>query len=340
MNEFLSAVMKAETKHVVDPRLNPSDVKTAAAGYAEDSDPAGGYLVQHPLWNQQIFNQYIQTAVIAPKCKQFIAGDFADGLKFKQVNETTRAGGTWFGGIRWYNFAEGVDITPADAVFTQLDVAVKQLGAAYYITEALIRDCPNLSEYVAGLVGKSLGQVMDREVLYGTLSAFTASMGHLSTVSLPPAGTYPTAAELATMYNSMAAGYLDGAEWYMSHKQFANLMNLTAPAASGGAGYAFPIMTIDAASDVKYRLFGHPVNVLEVGAASNAAGSIVFANWSEYGLVTKQAGLTPQVAMSLHVKFLSMQQCYRFYVRAGGAPLLASKVALTDSTTVSSVVST
>ena len=337
INEFLKAVKIADTQHIVDPRL----ITKASSGLGEDSNPVGGYLVQHPLWNQEIFNQYIQAAVIAPKCRQFVAEPYANGLKFKQVSENVRDGasGTWFGGIQFYEVDEGVSITDSKPVFYQLDVPIKQLGALYYITQALIDDCPNLSQYVAGLVGKAFAQVIDKEILYGDLSIMTAAMGHASTVIKSPAGQYPTALELSKMYNAMAAGYLGRAEWYCSHNQFGQLMQLTAPAASGGVGYAFPIMTVDAAAPTKYRLFGHPVNVMEVGAATNAAGSIIFANWEQYGIVTKGT-MTPQVAMSLHVKFDSAQQCYRFISRLGGSPLLYSQITLRDGSNVSSVVST
>ena len=335
MNEFLKAVRIAEEKGIIDPRLETK----ASAGMGEDSNGVGGYLVQHPLWNQEIFNAFIQSSVIAPKCRQFVAEPYANGLKFKQVQETSRASTTWFGGVRFYEVDEGVSITDSKPAFYQLDIPIKQLGALYYITQALIDDCPNLSQYVAGLVGAAFGQVVDREILFGTLGICTAAMGHLSTVSLPPSGTYPTAAELATMYNSVAQGYLAGSEWFMSHKQYANLLNLTAPAASGGAGYAFPIMTTDAANPAKKLLFGHPINIIEQAAATNAAGSIIFGNFSEYAIVTKGT-MTPSVAMSLHVKFDSNQQTYRFITRIGGAPLLYSKVALPDGTNVSNLVST
>lgn len=333
MNEFLKAVRNAEEKHIIDPRL---EVK-ASSGMGEDANGTGGYLVQHPLWNQEIFNAFIQASVIAPKCRQFVAEDYANGLKFKQVQETSRASTTWFGGVRFYEVDEGVSITDSKPAFYQLDIPIKQLGALYYITQALIDDCPNLSQYVAGLVGKAFGQVIDREILFGTLGICTAAMGHLSTVAVTPAGTYPTAAELANMYNAMAQGYLDGAEWYMSHKQFAALLNLTSPA--GTAQGSFPIMTVDAAAPAKRLLFGKPVNVIEQAAASNVAGSIIFANWSEYAIVTKGT-MTPSIAMSLHVKFDSNQQTYRFITRLGGAPLLYSKIGLVDGSNVSSVVST
>jgi len=334
MNEFLRAVRDAEVKHVVDPRLIE---QKASAGMGEDSNGIGGYLVQHPLWNQEIFAAYIDSAKIAPRCRQFVAEPYANGLKFKQVKETSRQT-NWFGGIQFYEVDEGVSVTDSKPDFNQLDVPIKQIGALYYLTQALVDDCPNISSFVAGKVGEAYGQVIDREILSATLGAFTAQLGHLSTVSLPPAGTFPTANELAIMYNSMSAGSLARAEWYMSHKQFGQLMNLVSTPAVTGYG-SFPIMTVDAKSAVGYSLFGHPINILEQATATNTAGSIIFADWSNYGIVTKGT-LTPQVAMSLHVKFDSNQQTYRFISRAGGAPLNYSKVLLKDGTYVSSVVST
>jgi HK97 family phage major capsid protein len=332
-NEFLKAVKTAEESHTVDPRL----ITKASAGMGEDVNAEGGFLVQHPLFNQEIFNAYINESVIAPRCRQFVAEPYANGLKFKQINESTRAGGNWFGGVQFYNVDEGVSITDSKPVFSQLDIPIKQCGALYYLTQALVDDCPNLVQYVAGLVGKAYGQVLDREVLYGSLSIMTPIVGHNATVKVTLAGTYPTAAELATMYNSMAVGYLDGAEWYMGHKQFAALMNLTSPA--GTAQGSYPIMTRDVSEPTKMLLFGHKINVIEQAQAGNTAGSIIFANFDEYAIVTKGT-MTPSVAMSLHVKFDSNQQTYRFISRIGGAPLLKSNILLLDQSNVSSVVTT
>ena len=328
MGEFLKAVMHAEEKHIVDPRL----IQKASTGIGEDN--SGGYLVQHPLWNQEIFKSYMQSAVIAPKCRNFVAAEYANGLKFKQIAETTRSATSTWGGVRFYNVDEGSDITQSGPVFQQKDVSIVQIGALYYLTQALVDDCPNISEYVAGIVGESFGRAIDNEIMNGSLSAFTPTVGHLSTVAVTVAGANPTAAEWLSIYNAVGPSYRNRAEFYVSTKTYAGLLALATPILATGGLTGIPLVQPDFTQPGKLLLFGRPVNVMETMTAQGTAGNIIFADFSNYGLVTK-GSLMPKVAMSLHVKWLSNQQCWRFIARCGGSPLIYSKVTLEDTSVIS-----
>ena len=334
MGEFLKAVKNADEKHIVDPRL----VTKASAGLGEDSSGIGGYLVQHPLWNQEIFKAYMQSAVIAPKCRQFVAEPYANGLKFKQIAETVRSATSQWGGVRFYEVDEGVDITDSKPAFYQLDVPIKQMGALYYITQALIDDCPNLSQYVAGIVGESYGRMIDNEIMNGTLGVMTATVGHLSTKAVTVAGNNPTAAEWTSIYNAVAPAYRARAEWYMSIATYNGLMNLSTPILATGGLSGLPLVSKDYKDPATTLLFGHKINVMEQMTAQGTAGNILFGDFSQYGIVTK-GSMTPNVAMSLHVKFISNQQTYRFISRLGGAPLLYSKVQMEDGSIVAAMAS-
>jgi HK97 family phage major capsid protein len=332
MGEFLKAVKIAEETHRVDPRL---EVK-ASAGLGEDSNAVGGYLVQHPLWNQEIFSAYMRESVIAPKCRQFVVEDYANGLKFKQIDETARSVTSQWGGVRFYNVDEGVDITDSKPAFTQLDVPIKQMGALYYITQQLVDDCPNISTHVAGKVGQAFGWMTDNEILNGTLSIMTPVVGHNGTKTVTVAGTYPTAAEWTTMYNAMSPGYRGNSEWYMGTMQYAALMNLSTPILATGGLSGIPLFTKGYEGAPHGLLFGRKINVIEQ-ATSTKPGQIIFGCFDNYALLTKGT-LMPHVAMSLHVKFLSNQQTFRFISRLGGAPLIPSKITLPDTSVVASFV--
>jgi HK97 family phage major capsid protein len=302
----------------------------------EDSNSIGGYLVQHPLWNQEIFSAFMRESVIAPKCRQFVVEDYANGLKFKQIDETARSVTSQFGGIRFYNVDEGSDITASQPTFTQKDCPIKQMGALYYLTQALIDDCPNIATHVAGKVGQAFGWMIDNEILNGTLSICTPVVGHAGTRTVTVAGTYPTAAEWTTMYNSMSPGYRNNAEWYMGTMQYAALMNLSTPILATGGLSGIPLFTKGYEDAPHGLLFGRKINVIEQATAAKP-GQIIFGCFDNYALLTKGT-LTPQVAMSLHVKFISNQQTYRFITRCGGIPLIPSTITLPDTSVVGSFV--
>ena len=332
IGDFLKAVRNAEEKHIVDPRL---DTK-ASEGMGEDSNAIGGYLVQHPLWNQEIFAAFMRKSVIAPLCQKFVVEDYANGLKFKQILETARTVTSQWGGVQFYNVDEGSDITLSQPTFTQLDVSIKQMGALYYLTQALVDDCPNISTYVAGKVGESFGWMIDNEILNGSLSIMTPVVGHGGTRAVTVAGATPTAAEYYTIYNAMNPGVREQAVWLLGTAAYAALMaQSTAILATGGLS-GIPLFVKDTSVSPSGTLFGRPIHVIEQATAATP-GQVIFGAFDNYALLTK-GSLTPQVAMSLHVKFISNQQCYRFITRVGGAPLVANKVTLPDTSIVANFV--
>lgn len=332
MKEFLVAVKNAEERHVVDPRL----ITKASAGLGEDSNAVGGYLVQHPLWNQEIFSAYMKASQVAPLCRQFVVEDYANGLKFKQINETARTVTSQWGGVQFYNVDEGSDITDSKPVFTQVDMPIKQMGALYYLTQSLVDDCPNIASFVAGKVGQAFAWMIDNEILNGTLSIMTPVVGHLGTRAVTVAGSFPTAIEYNTMYNAMNPGYREQAVWLMGTAAYANLMSQSTAILAAGGTSGIPLFVKDTSVAPAGTLFGRPIKVIEQATAATP-GQIIFGAFDNYALLTK-GSLTPQVAMSLHVKFISNQQTYRFITRVGGCPLIPSKITLPDTSVVAAFV--
>jgi HK97 family phage major capsid protein len=332
MKEFLHAVRNAEEKHIVDPRL----VQKASAGLGEDANAIGGYLVQHPLWNQEIFSAYMKAAQVAPLCRQFVVEDYANGLKFKQIDESARSVTSQWGGIRFYNVDEGSDITDSKPTFTQVDVPIKQMGALYYLTQALVDDCPNIAPFVAGKVGQAFAWMIDNEILNATLGICTAVVGHAGTRAVTVAGAFPTQAEYNAMYNSLNPGYREQAVWLMGTAAYANLMSQSTAIIAAGGTSGFPLFVKDTTVAPAGTLFGRPIKVIEQATAATP-GQIIFGAFDNYALLTKGT-LTPQVAMSLHVKFISNQQTYRFITRVGGCPLIPKTITLPDTSVVSAFV--
>src|ERR1039457_2476477 len=247
--EFLKAVKARSMGMGSDPRL-----QKASTGLGEDN--TGASLVQHPIFQDQIFRNAMQASKVASKCRTFIAGDHANGMRFMRGKETARTS-TWYGGIAWNLFAEGGSINLAPPQFDQLDVSIEQVGAVVPITEALLEDVQGADTYIAELVGRSLGQMYDKEVLFGTLGAAAAVIGDNATVKIPLAGQYPTAEEYSKMYVSLQPRYLDNAEWFMTGAEYGALLQTVSPV----SGY--PIYTRDLSEPAKIRLFGRPVNVVE-----------------------------------------------------------------------------
>jgi len=318
--EFLQAVVKAGKGNRADERLYKS------TGQNEDgADADGGFLVEHRIGNE-IYKLAAQESVLFPKCDVKEVAPNSNGLKINMVNETTRSATTLFGGVRCYSPAEGVAKTPFKQAYSQVDIDLGKLFAVNYCTDELLQDRTALRSFIADDVAKSLAWNIDNDILHGTTNtAMQEIENNAATVRVTVAGANPTAAELTTMYVSMAPGCIARAEWYMSLSQYSAIMQLED---TSGRKLIQPNFEISPYG----TLFGKKVNCIEQADVDANDTSIMFLDLSSY-LVIKRGGI--QEAQSMHVKFLEDEIAFRFGLRMGGSPKLISTVTLPDGTIIS-----
>lgn len=312
--EFYTAVIKASRGNV-DGRLLKS------TGQNETTAADGGYLIQHDLLKGDIMAMAAQKSVLMPKCTKMEIGPYSNGIKIPQVNESSRDATTLFGGVRIYSPEEGVAKTPFQQAFTQKDISLDKLTAVVYCTDELLQDAVAMESWLDSQVDNAFAWVMDDEIMNATLGSTTAIVGHASTVAVTVAGSNPTAAEWKNIYRAVAPTHRTKAEWYMSNSQWSSLLTL----ADGGSN---SIYQPNYAAAPAGTLLGRPINVMEQCGADATASSILFGDASSY-LVISKGGMKKDV--SIHVKFLEDESCFRYVVRFGGSPMIASKITDRDN---------
>ena len=316
--EFLGAVIKAASGNY-DERLYKS------TGQNETTEADGGYLVEHRISNE-IYKLAAQESVLLPKCSQVEIGPNANGLKINQVDESTRSATTLFGGVRLYSPAEGVAKTAFKQAYSQVDISLGKLCAVNYLTDELLADRVALQSMIKSDVGAAFAWVIDDDIINGTTNTDMIEIeNHAATVQYTVAGDTPTAAELAGMYASMAPKSVARAEWFMSLAQYAAILPLES---TNGR----PLVQENYTISPYGTLFGRPVNVIEQAGALGDDTSIMFLDLSQY-LVIKKGGI--EEASSIHVKFLEDETAFRWTMRMGGSPKIASTITLPDTSVVS-----
>ena len=322
--DFLMAVKKAATGNI-DERL----YKGSGEGQEEADNAEGGYLVEHRI-GQEIYQACQQSSVLLPKCDQMEIGPNANGMKINQVNETERSATTLFGGVRIYSMAEGAAKTPFIQKYTQVDISLGKYAAVNYVTDELLQDRTALRSFINSNVGQAFAWVIDDDILHGTTNASMIEIeNHASTVQVAmTGGANPNAVDLSNMFIAMQPCSVARAEWYMSSSQYAAIQQLED---TSGRKLVQPSFE----SPVYGMLFGRPINRIEQADVDANDTSIMFLDLSQY-LVIKKGGLDQ--ATSIHVKFLDDETCFRWVMRLGGSPKLASTVTLPDNTVVSSFV--
>jgi len=321
--DFLEAVKKAARGNV-DERL----FKGSGEGQEEADDTEGGYLVEHRI-GKEIYAACQQASVLLPKCDSLEIGPMSNGMKINQVNETLRSATNLFGGVRIYSMAEGAAKTPFIQKYAQVDIDLGKYAAVSYMTDELMQDRTALRSFIAGNVGQAFGWVIDDDILHGTTNAaMVAIENHASTVQVAVAGATPTTAELMNMYVAMLPCAVSTAEWYMSLVQYSGISQLESTA---GQRVVQPDYKISPYG----TLFGRPINIIEQADVAANDTSIMFLNLKYY-LVIKKGGMAE--ATSIHVRFLEDETAFRWVMRLGGSPKLASTVTLPDGSIVSGLV--
>jgi HK97 family phage major capsid protein len=318
--EFLKAVIDAGRGGQADARLHKS------TGQNETTPADGGYTVTTDI-AKFITQQCLDASVMASKCSKMEIGPNYTGIKIPQVNESTRSQTTLYGGIRCYSPAEGVAKTAFKQAYTQKDIQLKKICAVNYITDELLQDNTALESFIRMNVGRAFAWTIDNEILNGTLSAMTAIKNNAACAEVTFAGDHPTAAELGKMFVSNCNR--GRAEWFMSTDQYGELLALNSTG-------VMPLVQPNYNVSPSGTLFGRPINVIEQASTATDETAFMFLDLSDY-LIIGKGGI--QEATSIHVKFLEDETAFRWTMRIGGAPMMASAITLPDGSVVSSLVS-
>lgn len=318
LGDFARAVASASTPGgSIDPRL------LAASGLESASGSEGGFLVGSQM-TTQLLERGTSAAVLAPRCTPIALGDGADTLEAPVVDETSRATGSRWGGVRVYRRNEAATVTASHPKFGEWELRVEELMAIAYATDRLLRDATSLGAILSQGFTEEFAFVLDDEIVRGT--GVGECEGILNCAALVTTGkeTGQAAATILTtnlskMWMSMPARLRPNAAWFVNQDCEPQLDELTIPAGTGAVEPRF----VAYGPDGILRIKGAPVLPIEQAEAVGTPGDIILAALSEYILVTK-GGL--QADQSLHVRFLYGENTYRWMYAVNGKPKWRSSV--------------
>jgi len=112
---------------VYDRRLSLGDKELRApTGLAESTPSLGGFLVQMDYANE-LFTKAHQASMVWSKCRNIPISGKSNGLKIPGIDETSRADGSRWGGIRAYWLEEAGTKTASKPAFMMVELSLKKL---------------------------------------------------------------------------------------------------------------------------------------------------------------------------------------------------------------------
>jgi HK97 family phage major capsid protein len=294
-------------------KLDGFVVKTSPTGMNETTSADGGYAVI-PEWTSEIWDKVRSKMNLIQYVKKYsISGQT---LNIPSVNETSRANGSRWGGVRSYYIAEGDTFTSSKLGLTQTSLTLNTLGAFVYVTNQLLQDNAfDLSNYIQDIVAQ--------EMLFQTNDGLINGAGTTQPVGLKNAAALVTVAaegsqsaatvlfpNLAKMWGRLYEQCYGSAIWIMNQQVYQQLVQMTFPNASGDFS-VFGGVSFNAHDTFPLQIFGRPAVICENCSQLGNVGDIYLADLGEYAVIEKPF----EMAISTDFHFNQNEVVYRFIYR-------------------------
>jgi len=315
--EQMAAIMRAGVPGgTVDPRL-----RNAASGLNETVPSDGGFLVQQDF-SSEILKQVFDTAILASRVKRVSISSNSNSIKINGIDETSRATGSRYGGIRGYWEDEAAEKTASKPKFRKIELSLKKLIGLCYATDELMEDATALESVIRDGFVSEFGFLLDDAIINGT--GGNQPMGILNSASLVSvtaeagqAAATIVAENIINMYSRIFASSRNSSVWLINQNVEPELFKLSIGVGTGGIPVYMPAGGL---SSLPYStLFGRPVIAIEQCQTLGTVGDIVLADLQNGYILAEKGGMKSD--MSIHVRFQYDEQVFRFVMRVDGQPV-------------------
>lgn len=298
----------------IDPRLETR----AATGSSEEVPSDGGFLVQKDFLAELMTKTYAQSQ-IAQRCRRVpVSGN---GLKVNGVDETSRATGSRWGGIRGYWAGEADQKTASQPKFRRMEMTLQKLIGLWYATDELLEDATALDAIASQAFADEFSFLLDDAVLSG--DGVGKPLGILNSPSLisQAAEGGQTAdtivfANIVKQYSRLWARSMQNAVYLANQDIIPQLFQMKFTGTATDVPVYLPANA--AAGQPFNTLFGKPILFTEQNPTLGDVGDLLLTDLSQYMLIEK-GGIKSDV--SIHVRFIYDESVFRFVMRVNGQPI-------------------
>jgi len=300
LGQFLLAVARAGmSPNDMDNRLRWS----SAAGANESFPAEGGFAVPEDWASDLIAGVEDQSVLFALTDRQPITK--GNTLKLPTVDERSRANGSRFGGLRLQWADETQQPAASQPKWRSVDLQLNKLTGNGVATSEIFDDVPALSAILARFFKLEGAVMIDDGIVRGPgAGQMLGVLNSGALITVPPESAQAAATVRAENVVKMFARL-----WAPGHRRAVWLFNQEL------APQIFALGDMLTFVDGPH-LLGLPLIAHESCSAPGAVGDLILCDASQYVVGEKPA----EYAESLHVRFLSHEQVFRFNWRVAGQP--------------------
>jgi HK97 family phage major capsid protein len=288
-------------------------------GLHESVGSDGGFLVQTDQQTQIRQRVYSQGNILSRVTRIPISAN-SNGIKLFGIDETSRADGSRYGGIRSYWTAEGGLKLDSKPKFREMDMRLHKIAALVYATDELLQDTTALEAWIQERLPDELRFKAEDAILTGTgagmpLGIFNSGAAITVSKEVGQAAGTIVFENIVNMWSRLYAPSRSNAVWLVDQSAESQLYTMSLAIGAGGIPVYMPAGGISGAPFS--TLFGRPIIPVEYLSQVGTKGDIVLADLSQYVVIDKG---DVQSASSMHVRFLYDEMVFRFVYRIDGQP--------------------
>ena len=163
-------VTKGRTMH---PRLKglehvaSEEMRATKQTGANEGIPAEGGFLLEPTLTGELLKPLHEVGPFSRMCRRLPVGTNSNSGWINGVDETSRATGARWGGIRGYRLGEGADKTPSQPKFRRINWELKKYAVLVYATDELLQDAAQFSSIVSQGAAEELAFMANDDILTG-----------------------------------------------------------------------------------------------------------------------------------------------------------------------------
>ena len=312
--EFLTSVMRVETDKVVDPRLERFRAVQGDDEQSTTQSPYGGFLVPSAVMPGLL--------TVTPEADPLEARTRSVPMEAERVYLNARVdkdhSSSVSGGLVVTRRPETADGESSRMKFEQIVLDANELFGFAFASEKLMRSSPSS---FAAILQSGFGDEFASHKFFERL--WGSGVGEpLGVLSAPSGATVTVAKETGQAADTVVKENIDKmasrcwryamAIWLANYDTLPQLLSLHQDVGTGGNVVPY-FQNITG----QMMLLGRPLYLTEYASKVGDKGDILLGTWSEY-LDGMRGGIME--ATSIHVRFLSNQTAFKFWMENDGKP--------------------
>lgn len=304
--------------------------RAAPSGMHEGLGSDGGFALQTDFAGA-LMDTAVTTGQILSRVDSYPVSAGSREVSWMDINETSVAT-TVFGGVRVYWAAEANSVTASKPQLAERKLVLEKLFGLAYATSEMMEDVSWLGALLSRAFSTGIQRKLEGDiVLDGTGTGRPLSISNSGALVSVAKETGQKAAtvlyeNVTHAWGRMLPDSRANAVWLIHPDAEEVLPFMTIPVGTGGLPVWLPP---GGASQTSFSsLFGRPVIPIDHCAALGTVGDVIFADLNQY-LLANKGGVREDVSM--HVKFTTDEQTFRFIFRANGRPKKTEALTIKNS---------